>query len=102
MALLVSNGESAIGEGGPGVFSRIETRLDRIEDKLDARMSALDSKIVSLAAVTDAKLAALDAKVDGVNARQDRIEGGLVFLRWIGPAGVVALIVGMGKAAGLF
>lgn len=80
-------GEPTIGDGGQGVYARIEARLDRIEDKLDTRMSALD------------------AKVDGIGSRQDRLEGELRgsvgMLRWLGPTGVAALIYGVAKASGL-
>jgi hypothetical protein len=65
----------------PGVYERIEARLDRIEDKLDTRMTTLDSK------------------VDEIKSRQDRLEGefrGAVgMLKWLGPTGVVAIVVGL-------
>lgn len=71
----------------PGVYERIEARLDRIEDKLDTRLTALD------------------AKVDGIKTRQDSLEGelrgGIGMLKWLGPTGVVALIFAIAKASGL-
>lgn len=77
----------AIGDGGSGVYARIEARLDRIEDKLDTRMTSLDEK------------------VDKVASRQDRLEGELRgsvgMVKWLGPTGVVALVFGLLKASGL-
>lgn len=58
-------------------------RLDRIEDKLDRRLNSLDKK------------------VDDVKSRVDRIEGGVMMLRWLGPSGVVALLVGLLWIAGI-
>lgn len=70
-----------------GTWERIEQRLDRIEDKLDGRMSNLD------------------AKVDSFGSRLDRLEGQLAgsfgMVKWIGPAGIVALLVGLAKSMGL-
>lgn len=70
-----------------GTWERIEQRLDRIEDKLDGRMSNLDQK------------------VDAFGSRLDRLEGRLtgsfMMLRWIGPAGMAALLYGLAKSAGL-
>jgi hypothetical protein len=83
----VSATDGSISDGGTGVFARIENRLDRIEDKLDARMNTLDAKV-----------GLLDIKVDGVAARQDRLEGGLSMIRWLGPAGVGALVAGLAAA----
>jgi hypothetical protein len=69
------------GSSNVGVFGRIEARLDRIEDKLDIRMTTLDRKM------------------DGISARQDRLEGqvqGIVaIVKWLGPAGIVALLFGL-------
>jgi len=70
----------------PGVYQRIEERLNRIEDKLDTRMTALDSK------------------VDGIKTRQDSLEGELRgafgMLKWLGPTGVAALAYALVKSAG--
>ena len=77
----------SIHDGGPGVYGRIEARLDRIEDKLDTRMTTLDEK------------------VDSITSRQDRLEGKLDgsigMIRWLGPTGLAALVVGVAKAIGL-
>ncbi len=71
----------------PGVYTRIEQRLERIEDKLDARMDVLDTK------------------VDGLNSRQDRLEGKLEgtvgMIRWLGPVGVAAILFGLMTMYGL-
>lgn len=88
------NHEPTIGDGGNGVYARIEAaliqqtaRLDRIEDKLDARMTTLDTK------------------VDNIGSRQDRLEGKLDgtlgMVKWLGPTGMGALLFGVMKAAGL-
>lgn len=78
----------SIADGGPGVYARIENRLDRIEDKLDKRLDTLDDK------------------VDGVSSRQDRLEGKLDgvlgVIRWLGPSAIVALVYGIGKGMGLW
>jgi hypothetical protein len=78
-------GDPSIAEAGPGVYARIEQRLDRIEDKLDTRMTTLD------------------AKVDAVGSRQDRLEGelrgSLGMVKWLGPTGVGALVYGLLKAS---
>jgi len=56
-------------------------RLDRIEDKLDLRLNVVD------------------AKVDAVTSRMDRfegrLEGTLGLVRWLGPAGVGAVLLGL-------
>ncbi len=91
---MTGDGQPTIGDGGIGVYARIEAalvqqtaRLDRIEDKLDARMTTLDSK------------------VDTIGSRQDRLEGKLDgtlgMIRWLGPTGVAAIIFGAAKAAGI-
>lgn len=71
----------------PGVYMRLEARLERIEDKLDTRLSALD------------------VKVDGVAARQDRLEGkldgSLAIVKWLGPVGLAALLFGLLSIYGL-
>lgn len=84
----MSNGDPvSISDGGSGVYSRIEARLDRIEDKLDTRLTILDNK------------------VDGATGRLDRLEGRLDgsigMIRWLGPAGVAALLAGLLKASGV-
>lgn len=56
--------------------------LARLEGKVDSRMDSLD------------------AKVDLVSSRQDRLDGALSLVKWLGPAGVVGMIYGIGKAAG--
>jgi hypothetical protein len=76
-----------VSYSNPGVYQRIEQRLDRIEDKLDTRLTSLD------------------AKVDGLASRQTRMEGELrgsiAMVRWLGPTGLGALIFGVLKASGL-
>lgn len=84
-----------VGIGGTGVYSRIEARLDRIEDKIDRRLTSLDDKV-----------GVVDGKVDATASRLDRLEGKLDgtvgMVRWLGPAGVAALIAGILKASGLW
>jgi hypothetical protein len=91
---LMGGEHQPIGDGGSGVWARIEaalqgltSRLERMEDKLDVRMTTLDGK------------------VDGLSARQDRLEGrldGIVsVVRWAGPLGVAALIFGLFAIYGL-
>jgi hypothetical protein len=76
-----------VSYSNPGVYQRIEARLDRIEDKLDTRLTSLDGK------------------VDALATRQTRMEGELrgsiAMVRWLGPTGVAALIFGALKASGL-
>lgn len=70
----------------PGVYQRIEERLNRIEDKLDTRMTTLDSK------------------VDEIKSRQDKLEGELRgafgMLKWLGPTGVAALVYAVARSSG--
>ena len=82
----MSNEMPSISDGGQGVYSRIEARLDRIEDKLDNRMNDLD------------------AKVDGTSSRLDRLEGRLDgsigMVKWLGPTGVAAIVFALLKSSG--
>lgn len=68
-------------------------RLDRIEDKLDRRLDTLDGKVDRV-----------DLKVDIATSRIDRLEGqlqgSLGLVKWLGPAGVAALVFGLLKAQG--
>lgn len=68
-------------------------RLDRIEDKLDRRLDSLDGKVDRL-----------DMKVDITTSRIDRLEGrlegSLGLVKWLGPAGIAALIYGLLVAQG--
>lgn len=72
----------------------IYARLDRIEDKLDRRLDSLDGKVDRV-----------DLKVDIATSRIDRLEGrlegSLGLVKWLGPAGVGALIYGVLKSQGL-
>lgn len=58
------------------------------------------SIIERLEAKLDRRLDNLDREVDNLAARVDRIEGGMALVRWLGPAGVAALILGMLAAFG--
>lgn len=62
--------------------------LDRIENKLDRRLDSLDGKVDRV-----------DLKVDITTSRIDRLEGRLEgtlgVVKWLGPAGIVALILGL-------
>ena len=58
--------------------------------------------VARLEGKVDTRLNALDAKVDEVASRQDRLEGGLSLVKWLGPAGLVGLVYGIGKASGLW
>lgn len=64
-------------------------RLDRIEDLLTARLDRIDSKVD-----------AVDVKVDGATSRLDKMEGALTFVKWLGPAGIAALVYGLLTAQG--
>ena len=83
---------------GIGVYARIEAsltdlrresadRLDRIEDKLDTRMTTQDNKVD-----------AIKSDLDGLRGE---LRGSLGVVKWIGPAGVAALIYGVLKSQGL-
>jgi hypothetical protein len=58
-------------------------RIDRLEDTLSKRFDRFD------------------IKVDAVTARVDRLEGGIQFVKWLGPAGVAALIWGLLNSQGV-
>lgn len=56
--------------------------------------------VARLEGKVDSRLNALEGKVDDVARRQDRLDGALSLVKWLGPAGVLGLIYGIGKAAG--
>jgi len=64
-----------------------------IDAKLDAKFTALESKV-------DSRLDKTDDKVDHLNSRIDRFDGAISVIKWLGPAGVVGIIFGVGRAAG--
>ena len=68
------------------------TNVIGIKDVFEA-INRLEGKV-------DSRLNALEAKVDQVSARQDRLDGALSLVKWLGPAGIVGLLYGIGKAAG--
>ena len=72
----------------PSSYGDLFDRLDRIEDKLDRRLDTLDGKVDRV-----------DVKVDLTTARIDRLEGklegSLGLVKWLGPAGIGALIYGV-------
>lgn len=68
------------------------SNLIGIKDVFEA-INRLDGKV-------DARLQQLETKVDQVSSRQDRLDGALSLVKWLGPAGVIGLIYGIGKAAG--
>lgn len=76
------------------VLSRVEARLDRIDDKLDKYRDA-----------TALKFDTLDAKVDVIKSEQDvlkgELRGSVGMVKWLGPAGITALIAGLLKATGV-
>lgn len=76
----VANGDHPIR---PSSYGDLFDRLDRIEDKLDRRLNSMD------------------IKVDGLTSRLDRMEGGLGMVKWLGPTGLAALVIGVARTAGL-
>lgn len=66
--------------------------------RLDGKLDAMESKFNQRAELTD-------SRVDDVIRRHERLEGRLEgsfgMVKWLGPAGVVAVIFGVAKAAGL-
>jgi hypothetical protein len=78
----------------PSSYGDLFDRLDRIEDKLDRRLDSLDGKVDRV-----------DLKVDIATSRIDRLEGrlegSLGLVKWLGPAGIAALIFGLLQAQGL-
>ncbi len=59
----------------------------RLETKIDSRFSDIDAKVDSLSSRVD--------RLEG------RLEGSIGVIKWLGPAGVVALIYGIAKAQGI-
>lgn len=59
------------------MYEDIIARLVRIEDKMDARLTRVE---------TDVKY---------IGSRLDRMEGGLGLVKWLGPAGVGAVLLGL-------
>lgn len=51
-------------------------------------VSRLETKV-------DARLAAVDDKVDSALSRLDRLEGGIGLIKWLGPAGVGSVLLGL-------
>lgn len=83
---------------GVGVYGRIEASiaelrrdsadsLNRIEDKLDTRMTTQDTKV--------------DAIKSDLDNLRGELRGSLSIVKWLGPAGVAALIYGVMKSQGL-
>ena len=64
-----------------------------IDAKIETRFSALESKV-------DTRLDKTDDKVDHLSSRIDRFDGAISVVKWLGPAGVVGIIYGLGKSAG--
>lgn len=56
--------------------------------------------VARLEGKVDSRLKSLEDKVDLVSSRQDKLDGALSLVKWLGPAGVIGLIYGIGKAAG--
>jgi tetrahydromethanopterin S-methyltransferase subunit G len=87
----VANGEHPVR---PSSYGDLFERLDRIEDKLDRRLDTLDGKVDKV-----------DLKVDITTSRIDRLEGrleaSLGLVKWLGPAGIAALIFGLLSSQGL-
>ena len=66
--------------------------------RLDGKLDAMEQKFNQRAESTD-------TRVDDVIRRQERLEGRLEgsfgMVKWLGPAGVAAVIFGAAKASGL-
>lgn len=65
------------------VYELIDLRLGKLEAKLDRRLDNLDRE------------------VDLLGARVDRIEGAVGLIKWIGPAGMAAVALGLLAGLGL-
>ncbi len=65
--------------------------VNRLEDKIDDRFR-----------LQDAQIERVNIKVDAAGARLSQIEGAVSIIRWLGPAGLAALVFGVAKGAGLF
>lgn len=68
-----------MSEGGGNIIG--------IKDVFDA-VARLDSKI-------DARFTGLENRIDRVESRQDRNDGRIDMVKWLGPTGIVALILGV-------
>lgn len=53
-----------------------------------------------LEAKVDNRMEQVDVKVDHLASRIDRLDGAISVFKWLGPAGVVGIVYGLGKAAG--
>lgn len=66
--------------------------------RLDGKLEAMESKFTQRAEQTD-------VRVDDVIRRHERLEGRLEgsfgMVKWLGPAGVVAVIFGIARATGV-
>lgn len=63
-----------------------------IRDVYEA-VARLDSKI-------DARFTGLEKRIDRVEARQDRNDGRIDMVKWLGPTGIAAIITGLLFMAG--
>lgn len=65
----------------------------------------LEGKVDGLEGRFAERVEKIDTRVDAVMLRQERfegrLEGSLGMVKWLGPAGVVAVIFGVAKTAGL-
>lgn len=64
--------------------------VNRLEDKIDDRFR-----------LQDAQIEKVDVKVSAATARLSQIEGAVSVIKWIGPAGVAALLFGVAKTVGI-
>ena len=64
--------------------------VNRLEDKIDDRFRLQDEQIQRV-----------DLKVSAATARLSQIEGAVSIIKWIGPAGLAALLFGVMKGMGL-
>lgn len=77
------------------LVERSEAKQDRRWERLEAKLDARDRHV-------DGRFAAHEVKITAQGSRIDRIEGGLGVIRWLGPAGVGAVLLGLLTMAGAF
>lgn len=90
--------ETVTPPNGRVTTADVYAAVDRTETRLTARLEAIEGKL-------DSRLKDTETKVDQVASRLDRLEGtlggSLGMVKWLGPAGVAALVIGLARGLGI-
>ena len=85
-----------MSEGENGNFIGVKAVYDAVL-RLEGTVAGIEGRLA-------VRVDAVDSRVDSVMLKQERLEGRLEgsfgMIKWIGPAGVVALLFGLAKGLG--